>query len=228
MNKNCNILVVEDDNHINNMIRDILGLSEYKVIQAYSGTEALIYVNNKRIDLVILDLMLPGKDGKQVLAEIKESFNIPVIALTAINNIETKVDILKSGADDYITKPFDNKELIARVEVALRKNSNIGVMKDRTELVYKDIILNLETYEVKVKGQNINLSKREFEILKLLMQNPKKVFTKNNIYETVWGEDFIGDENTINVHISKLRTKLAVENSEEYIQTVWGIGFKMS
>jgi len=223
------ILIVEDDNDINNVLHELLSLNGYRTIQAYSGTEALIYINKEKIDLILLDLMIPGKSGTEVLNEIRQKSNIPIIALTAITNKDTKIETLKFGSDDYITKPFDNDEVLARIEVQLRKVKQALSDIDGKELKYKDIVLNLETYEATINGANTNLSKREFEILKLLVENPKKVFTKDNIYESVWNDEYVGDENTINVHISKIRTKLSeVKPNEEYIQTIWGIGFKMS
>lgn len=218
------ILIVEDDAHISDMLNDLLTQEGYKPTVAYSGTEALMCFQHESYDLILLDLMLPGKTGHTVLTEVREGSPIPIIVLTAIDNKESTVSLLKSGANDYITKPFDNEELLARIEVQLRNT----MTKVNTTLHFKDITLNLEQYEALVNQEALNLSKREFEILKCMMENPKKVFTKNNLYESVWGEEFFGDDNTINVHISKIRTKLAkIRPETEYIQTVWGIGFKM-
>ncbi len=172
--------------------------------------------------------MLPGKSGDAVLAEIREVSQVPVIAITAIASKETIVSILKSGANDYIAKPFDNSELLARVEVQLRQSSVISNHKIDKILTYKDLILNIEKYDVTIDNQSIQLSKREYEILKILMENPKKVFTKNNLYESVWKDEYIGDDNTINVHISNIRSRISkLRPSEKYIQTVWGIGYKL-
>lgn len=220
------ILIVEDDNNINNMLNELLILNNYETIQAYSGTEALIHVENKHIDLILLDLMIPGKSGKELLNEIRHNNDIPIIVLTAIADKETMLEVLYDGANDYITKPFDSDEVIARIEVQLRKTNRL---QDNKQLKYKDITINFETYEAYIYDKALNLSKREFEILKLLIANPKKVFTKDNIYQTVWNDEYLGDDNTINVHISKIRTKMSSINpDEEYIQTVWGIGFKMA
>lgn len=223
-----NILIVEDDADINNMLRDLLKQSGYQPAQAYSGTEAVLCMEKIKPDLVLLDLMLPGKSGADVLEEIRRISDTPVIALTAVNDRDSKISMLKSGADDYITKPFDNGELLARIEALLRRTLSSQTAERKTKLCFKDLEIDMETYEVKLQNEAIILSKHEFEILKLLMGNPKRVFTKNNFYETVWGEEFIGDDNTINVYISRIRSKLERINSdEEYIQTVWGIGFKM-
>jgi DNA-binding response OmpR family regulator len=173
--------------------------------------------------LILLDLMLPGKSGGQVLEEIRKTSGVPVIALTAVSGAESVVSLLKAGADDYITKPFDNDVLLARIDVQLRNNK-----RSSGGLTFRDIVLDTELYDAFIGGQPLKLSKREFDILKLLMRNPKKVFSKNNLYESVWQEEFLGDDNTVNVHISKIRSKIAKFRPDgEYISTVWGIGFKM-
>lgn len=223
------ILVIEDDSDISNMVCDLLEQNGYNTKPAYSGTEALMAFHNK-IDLILLDLMLPGLSGELVLQEIRKHSNIPVIGLSAKSDKESTINMLKSGADDYITKPFNNDELLARIEAQLRRYNQVSSnSSENNKLTYKDISIDTETYSVKVGDTPINFTKREFLILELLMKYPKKVFTKSNLYERVWNDEFLGDENTINVHISNIRSKLAKSNpSEEYIQTVWGIGFKMS
>lgn len=218
------ILIVEDDAYINEMIQDLLTQEGYVSSAAFSGTEALICSRLEKYDLILLDLMLPGKAGYEVLAEIRAESKIPIIVLTAIDTKESTVSLLKIGANDYITKPFDNDELLARIEVQLRD----VITTSRDVLQFKDITLDLGKYDAFINQKPLNLSKREFEILKCMMETPQKVFTKNNLYESVWGREFLGDDNTINVHISKIRTKLAkIKPNAEYIQTVWGIGFKM-
>ncbi len=229
MNNRISILVIEDDSDISNMICDLLEQNGYNTKSAHSGTEALI-VFDKKIDLVLLDLMLPGLKGEMVLQEIRKHSNIPVICLSAKSDKASTINLLKSGADDYIVKPFNNDELLARIEAQLRRyNPASSLPSENNKLSYKDISIDKETYSVQVGDTTVSLTKREFLILELLMKYPKKVFTKSNLYEHVWNDEFFGDENTINVHISNIRSKLAKENpSEEYIQTVWGIGFKMS
>ncbi len=223
------VLIVEDDVYISNLLRDHLVQNGYQPVQAYSGTEALLSLERTQVDLVLLDLMLPGKSGEQVLGELRRMSNTPVIALTAVNDRESKISMLRSGADDYITKPFDNDELLARIEALLRRTQNSRAPRKNDKIHFKDIEIDLQTHQVRVGQELVILSKHEFEILKLLAENPRRVFTKNNIYETVWGQEFFGDDNTINVHISRIRSKLAQASpDEEYIQTVWGIGFKMN
>ena len=218
------ILIAEDDIYISEMLCELLTQHNHAPTPAFSGTEALLCLQQGGFALMLLDLMLPGKTGKDVLQEIRKTSAIPIIVLTAMADKETTVDLLQLGADDYIVKPFDNNELLARIDVQLRKLSAI----DTGKLKFKDIVLDLEGYDAYVNGRSAGLSKREFEILRLMMSHPAKVFSKNNLYESVWGDEFMGDDNIINVHISKLRAKLAVlAPGVEYIKTVWGIGFKM-
>lgn len=229
MNDRISILVIEDDSDISNMICGLLNQNGYNTKSAYSGTEALMGFD-KKIDLVLLDLMLPGLSGEMVLQEIRKHSNIPVIGLSAKSDKDSTINLLRSGADDYIVKPFNNDELLARIEAQLRRyNRSLNLPSENNKLFYKDISIDIETYSVQIGDNTVILTKREFLILELLMKYPKKVFTKSNLYEHVWNDEFFGDENTINVHISNIRSKLARANpSEEYIQTVWGIGFKMS
>ena len=220
------ILIIEDDADINNVLRELLAQNGYLTESAYSGTEAIMRFAAEKYELVLLDLMLPGKNGLEVLEVIRQQGSfVPVIALTAVNDKVSIVELLKSGADDYITKPFDADELLARIEARLRNSAGAGT---QSLTVFKDIVLNDELYDAFIGDRPLHLSKREFEIFALLVGNPKKVFTKNNIYESVWRDEFLGDDNTVNVHISKIRAKIAaIKPNEEYIQTIWGIGFKM-
>ena len=220
------ILIVEDDVDISRMLCELLQQNGFSVAAAYSGTEAVLQFKAEPYDLILLDLMLPGKSGDLVLTDIRAVSDIPVIAVTAVTDKASTVSLLKSGADDYIAKPFNNEELLARIGVQLRR-SRTAAPQNTSE--YKDLTLNFDKFDAFIRDKAAGLSKREFEILTLLMSHPKKVFTKNNIYESVWRDEFMGDDNTINVHISKIRSKLAAVNpNDEYIETVWGIGFKMA
>ena len=225
------ILIVEDDTNIHNLEKDILESNLYKTISAYSGTEAIMMVKSEKCDLVLLDIMLPGMFGNDVIKEVKKISDIPVIAVTSKSDKESKIEMFTNGADDYITKPFDVDELVFRVAAVLRRcNSEQGnIQKNEEEiLTYKDINLNLGNYEVCVGSKKISLTKIEFEILRLLMTRPKSVFTKNNIHESIWADKCTIEDNSVNVHISNIRAKLSKVNKEEdYIQTVWGIGFKL-
>lgn len=220
------ILIVEDDMDINSMLKDLLESNGYIANSAFSGTEAILCIEKNRFDIIILDLMLPGISGEDVLEKIRKNSDIPVIALSAKDDINTKVEVLKSGADDYITKPFNTDELIARIETVMRRNK---FLYQSSLLKFKNLSIDQTLHEVKLNGEDIKLTKIEYSILELLMSNPKKVFTKNNIYESVYGNSIFTEDNTINVHISNIRRKLlSVDSDADYIQTVWGIGFKMN
>lgn len=220
------ILVVDDDAAINSLLIKLLG-TKYDVQSAYSGTEALMCLEKGKYDLLILDLMLPGMTGEQVLDKIVEDRKIPVIGLSAKDDMKSKIALLRNGADDYITKPFDTDELLVRIEVVLRRTYENGGRLSKA-LHCGELCLDSRTMQVTLNNVNINLTKNEFAILEMLMEHPEQVFTKDMIYEKLWNERFEGTENAINVHISNLRKKLAeVDNSRQYIKTVWGIGFKM-
>lgn len=219
------ILVVEDDGDINNLVATILRRENYVVEQAFSGTEAKRLIDAQPFSLLLLDLMLPGMTGEELIAYLRQTSTIPVIILSAKDTGADKVNLLRLGADDYVTKPFDSDELVARVEAVLRRaNTTQDSTLQNKVLTFKEITLDSETHLVTLQGNPISLTAREFSILELMLQNPKKVFTKSNLYESVWNDEFFGDDNTINVHISNLRTKL---QDKDIIQTVWGIGFKL-
>jgi DNA-binding response OmpR family regulator len=229
MNSSVNVLVVEDDGDINALLCSILTKQGYNARAAYSGTEAKIYIENYNYDIILLDLMLPGIKGEDLIAEIRKIKIMPIIVISAKSDQKDKINVLKIGADDFICKPFDIYEVIARVEAQLRRYTQFSNSKiSDKKLKYKNIVLDMEMREVLVKGKPLTLTVREFDILELLMTSPKKVFTRANLFETVWDSEFIDDDNTINVHMSNLRSKLAQVDSEtKYIQTVWGIGFKL-
>ncbi|MBZ9606848.1 response regulator transcription factor [Clostridium estertheticum] len=230
MNKDINILVIEDDDYINSMLARLLQKDNYNVRQAYSGTEAMMYIENNDFQLVLLDLMLPGMNGDEVLKGIREIKQMPVIVISAKIDKQDKIDMLKLGADDYITKPFDIGEVSARVEANIRRYMEFN-NSDNCErnLTYKDIVLNKETKEVIVNNQELILTTREFTILELFLSHTKKVFSKANLFESVWESEYLGDDNTINVHMSNIRNKLHKANpNEQYIETIWGMGYKIS
>ncbi|PAV28292.1 DNA-binding response regulator [Virgibacillus profundi] len=228
MEQQVNILVVEDDNDINQLLCKIIKRSNYFPQPAYSGTEALIYLEKQDWDLVLLDLMLPGMSGEEVLTKITSQSTVPVIIISAKGKQQSKINSLRAGADDYITKPFDIEEVSARIDSHLRRYKRTSEPPDRKELTHKDIVVDLEAKTVWVNGTELTLTVREYSILVLLMSSPKKVFTKSNLFESVWNEQFHGDDNTVNVHMSNLRTKLSKANpEEEYIETIWGMGYRI-
>ncbi|MDU1320333.1 MAG: response regulator transcription factor [Clostridium botulinum] len=229
MNKNINVLVAEDDNDINSMLAKLMKKSHYNVIQAYSGTEAMLHIKNTEFDLVLLDLALPGITGEELLKNIRKTKEMPVIVISAKVDKKDKVHLLNLGADDYITKPFDIEELSARVYSNLRRYMKFNNNNEsKQNLVYKDIIINKDTKEVFVNDKEVALTVKEFRMLELLLSHPKKIFSKANLFESVWGEEYLGDDNTVNVHMSNLRNKLQRANpEEEYIETIWGMGYKL-
>ena len=225
------ILIVEDDNDISRMLTELLTGKGYDTAQAFSGTEALLRMEQQPPGAVILDLMLPGMSGEEVLSRIKDKYpGTGVIVSSAKDDVRTRVELLRAGADDYVIKPFDTEEILARLEAVLRRSLSTGDLRGSGSgiLEYKNIRIQTENREVQAGGREVALTKREYLILELLMSHPGKVFTKANIYESVWNEEFLGEENAVNVHISNIRQKLSKICPEEtYIQTVWGIGFKM-
>lgn len=229
MDKNIKILIAEDDVYINDMLKKLLFKDGYNVVQAYSGTEAIMQVNASEFHLIILDLMLPGITGEEVLKKIRESKQMPVIVISAKIENKNKVELLRMGADDYITKPFDIEEVSARIYSNIRRyvkfqNSSSGSEK----IIYKDIVLNTETKEVYVNSEEVIFTAREFKILELFLTHPKKVFSKANLFESIWEDEYMGDDNTVNVHMSNIRNKLHKANPyEEYIETIWGMGYKL-
>ncbi len=230
MNENISILIVEDDNSINTLLARIMEKKGYNVVQAYSGTEAMLHIETKDFQLVIMDLMLPGITGEELIKNIRRTKEMPVIVISAKIDKKNKVELLNLGADDYITKPFDIEEVSARIYSNLRRYMKFNNNNDENQnLVYKDIILNKETKEVCVNNKSVTFTAREFRILELLLTHPKKVFSKSNLFESIWGEEYLRDDNTVNVHMSNLRNKLQKANpKEEYIETIWGMGYKMT
>ena len=215
------ILIVDDDVSIGDMLEEILTKEGYGVSRAYSGTEALLLLSLSRPDLVLLDLMLPGLNGEDVLPKIG---GIPVIVLSAKVDVDNKVDVLLNGAADYMAKPFDIKELLARIVVQFRDHSQ---RTDSDVLEFEGVQMNTVSHVVSVEEHGVRLTKTEYAILKLLMQNPTQVITKSLMLDRVSEDTPDCMESSLNVHISNLRKKLRDVNGRDYIETVWGIGFKM-
>ncbi len=220
---NSTILIIEDDKDINEMLTKLLTNNNYNVLNAYSGTEGVL-VHNDNIDLILLDLMLPGKNGEEIISELKNKNNVPVIVMSAIQDIDKKVDLFDLGAYDYLTKPFHNDELLARIKVQLRdKNNTISNI-----LKFKDVELNKVNFTVNCNNKEVAFTKKEFELLKLLMENENQTLTKSMIFDSIWNDENSADDNTLNVHISKIKNKLKECNpDEEYIETVWSIGYRL-
>ena len=219
------ILIVEDDTDINNSTAQYLRRQGCECVQAFSGTEGRLLWQAGEIDLLLVDLMLPGLSGSELIAEIRQSSQTPVIVLSARGELSDKVELLGLGADDYLTKPYQLEELWARILVQLRHASAAPV---EASLRYRNWVLNLEEMTLTAAGQPVNLTAHEFKIVELLVGRPKRVFTKQQIYEAVWQEAYAVEDKTITVHISNIRAKLRPSGTDGYIQTVWGIGFKLA
>ncbi len=215
------ILIIDDDIHIGNVLEELLTKEGYHTTRAYSGTEALLLLSSLKPDLVLLDLMLPGLNGEEVLPKMK---GIPVIVLSAKIDIDNKVDLLLQGACDYITKPFNTKELLARIAVQLRQSSNSSQI---SILRFDDLILNQNIHKVLIGDHEIKLTRTEYAILKLLLQNPTQVITKSTLLDRISEDTPDCTESSLKIHMSNLRKKLREANNKEYIESVWGIGFKL-
>lgn len=215
------VLIIEDDNDINDIISEVLTRNDFICKKVYSGTEALIYLKDD-FDLFILDLMLPGLAGEKVIEEIRKTSNAPVLVLSSKDSMDSKLALLRGGADDYMTKPFNLEELLARANILTKRSEHSG-----QNLTYKSLRLNTDNYQAYVDDMPLALTKTEFKILELLISNPKQVFTKENLYEYSQGDYYLATDNSVNVHISNLRKKIKKYSKEDYIETVWGIGFKL-
>ncbi|HZK71283.1 MAG TPA: response regulator transcription factor [Clostridia bacterium] len=224
MKMKTNILVIDDDVNICELIRLYIEKEGYSAIVAYDGVKGLDAFRKNAPSLVLLDLMLPGMDGLQVCREIRKLSNIPIIMLTAKGETFDKVLGLELGADDYIVKPFDTKELVARIKAVLRRIENKTT--DNEEVIYPNLVINKTNYTLKLSGITLELPPKELELIYFLASNPNKVFTREQLLEQVWGYDFYGDSRTVDVHIKRIREKIDIEDSSWRLKTVWGVGYK--
>ena len=231
------LLVIEDDREINHLICEYMAEAGYEMLSASNGLEGLSMLERiKDIDLCLLDLMLPMKSGDRVIAGVREFSEVPVIVLSAKDTIQTKIDLFRMGADDYITKPFDLDELVVRVEAVLMRTAyRVGAGENRKQeqkagqsYSYKNLVLDDQAKIVRVNGNKLDLTVKEYGILKLLLENPKKLFSKANLFESVWNETYYPEDNALKVHMSNLRTKIKKYDDREYIETVWGMGYKLA
>ncbi|MDD3362261.1 MAG: response regulator transcription factor [Hespellia sp.] len=224
--KSASILIVEDDLEINKLIADFLVEKDYQVTSLYDGLQVTDTLRKNDFSLVLLDLMLPYRSGDMLLAEIRNFSFVPVIIISAKETTQNKVDLLRLGADDYITKPFDMEELLARIESNLRRTYMQSSPGKRIE--YDGLTIDLEKNTAYLLENELVLTAKEYTILELLMKYPDKVFSKANLFQSVWNEEYFSEDNTLNVHISNLRSKLkAVCPDRDYIDTVWGIGYRL-
>lgn len=224
------ILLVEDDIEISTMLKNFLITENFEVITALDRESACEKFFSDNFSLVLLDLMIPKMNGIEVMSKIREHNTVPIIIISAKDTDSDKTLGLGLGADDYITKPFSVTEVLARIKANIRRSTQyaMGTSMEQPVITQGVLSMNLNDYSVKKNGKEIELTAKEFEILKLLLQNPKKVYTKEQIYSLVWNDAYLGDENAVNVHISRLRTKIEDNPRDpQYIITVWGIGYKL-
>ncbi len=217
------ILIIEDDRTINGMLRSILEKSGYTADSAYNGAEGLARAKQQDYSLILLDLMLPEKPGEEIIKELRRADMTPVIVLSAKGEINNRIELLRLGADDYITKPFDIDEVLLRIQAVLRRTQQA----ESREITFGELVIRTDSRRVFVREQELVCTATEYAILELLMKNPDRIFSKRTLYEIVTGEDYLQEDNTMNVHISNLRRKIAEHTDRKYIETVYGLGYRL-
>lgn len=220
------ILIVDDDKNICDLLRIYLEKEGYSTIISYNSEEAMVKFNALNPNIVLLDIMLPGMDGWQICREIRKVSPVPILILTAKGEVFDKVLGLELGADDYIVKPFDTKEVLARIKAVTRRTSLMPSGNDNKELFYDNLHINLSRYVLKVKGKVVDTPPKELELLFFLASNPNRVYTRDQLLDEVWGFEYYGDSRTIDVHIKRLRAKLEGVSDKWTLKTVWGVGYK--
>ncbi len=217
------ILIIEDDKTINGLLKSIIEKSGYTVDSAYSGTEGFAKSLQKDYSLILLDLMLPEKSGEDIIKELRRVNTTPVIILSAKGEPHNRVELLRLGADDYITKPFDIDEVLLRIQAVLRRTTQ----EEIKEIVFHELVIKTDSKRVFVNDRELVCTATEYAILELMMKNPDRIFSKRTLYEVVMGEDYLQEDNTMNVHISNLRRKIAKYTDKKYIETVYGMGYRL-
>ena len=220
-----NILICDDQPDIVNALKIYLAPEGYNLFEAYTGRQALEMLKKQDFHLILLDIMMPVMDGMQVCREIRKTSSVPIIMLTAKGAVGDKVAGLDIGADDYITKPFEVKELLARIHAVMRRSEAESAPKEK-KLIYDKLVINLDSYELLVDGVKVDTPPKEMELLYHLAASPNIVFTRNQLLDEVWGFDYFGDSRTVDVHIKRLREKLEGVSPQWSLQTVWGVGYK--
>lgn len=223
------ILIAEDDKEINRLLSEFLKSQGYEVVAAFNGLDANSAIHGTGdISLILLDLMLPFKSGDMVLSELRECSDIPVIIISAKDAVRTKVELIHMGADDYITKPFDLDEISVRIEAVLRRTGKTAEKANDCILRHKDLIMDCGRKTVEVNGHVLVLTVKEYAILNLMLKNKTKLFSKANIFESIWNEPYYNEDNTLKVHMSNIRSKIKqYAPDDEYIETVWGMGYRL-
>lgn len=217
------ILIIEDDVTINKLLRSIIEKNGYIVDSAYCGTDGITMGLHKEYSLILLDLMLPEKSGEEIMKELRGANTTPVIVLSSKNETYNRIELLRLGADDYITKPFDVDEVLLRIQAVLRRTSQ----QETKEIVFRELVMKTDSKRVFVGDNELSCTATEYAILELLMKNPATIYSKRTIYEIVMGEDYLQEDNTMNVHISNLRRKIAKFTDKKYIETVYGMGYRL-
>ncbi|NBK79830.1 DNA-binding response regulator [bacterium D16-76] len=221
------ILIVDDDTNICELLRLYIAKEGFEASIANDGETALKMFDSVSPDLILLDIMLPGLDGWQVCRELRKKSSVPIIMLTAKGEVFDKVLGLELGADDYVVKPFETKEVVARINAVLRRSvRNSGRQDDSKEVSYENLTINLTNYELRVKGQQVDTPPKEMELIYHLASNPNRVFTRDQLLDEVWGFDYYGDSRTVDVHVKRLREKLEGVSDKWALKTVWGVGYK--
>ena len=220
------VLVVEDDRNIAELLQMYLEKEGYGVTLAFDGGQGLSKFRAISPDLVLLDVMMPVMDGREVCRAIRAESNTPVIMLTAKGEIDDKIAGLKSGADDYITKPFEMREVLARIEAVLRRTDRTNCDKQQRRLVFDKLIIDMDAFELTVDGKKVEAPPKEMELLFYLASSPNRVYTRNQLLDDVWGFDYFGDSRTVDVHVKRLREKLEGTSDQWSVKTVWGVGYK--
>lgn len=221
-----NILVCDDEKDIVSALKIYLEPEGYRVLEAYNGQEALDILDREQVQLILLDIMMPKLDGWQVCREIRKKSNCPIIMITAKGETFDKVLGLELGADDYVVKPFDAKEIVARIKAVTRRAGKPSVENDVKEVSYDKLTVNMTRYELRVDGKVVETPPKELELLYHLASNPNRVFTRDQLLDEVWGFEYYGDSRTVDVHIKRLREKLEGVSDQWSLKTVWGVGYK--
>lgn len=221
------LLVIEDNKDVNAMLSETFQNAGYEIQAAFTGIEGINKIKSEDYDLILLDIMLPFKSGDMIVKEVREFSQVPIIIISAKEMVNTKIDLLKLGADDYITKPFDLGEVQARVETLLRRTQK---QKQKEQIYsFKELRIDSNAKRFYINDAEMELTAKEYQIMELFLKYQDKIFTKASLYESIWEEEYLGDENTIKTHISNLRTKIKSRNTgTEYIETVWGLGYRLT
>ena len=217
------ILIIEDDATINGLLRSIIEKSGHSADSAYTGTDGLNMGLHEDYSLILLDLMLPEKSGEDVVRELRRATTTPIIVLSAKGETYNRIELLKLGADDYITKPFDVDEVLLRIQAVLRRTAQ----EENHKIIFHELVIETDAKRVFVNDEELVCTATEYAILELLMKNPARIFSKRTLYELVMGEDYLQEDNTMNVHISNLRRKIAKHTDKKYIETVYGMGYRL-